>query len=323
MWSVALLSIALARGTDVRSRLVSSVCQLPSLAVIPGLLRRPLARVAVDQGLPLIDQDEVLQAHILAGRTNHPLIVQRFAHALDESMAASQQLRVLSRAQQTLLAQAVASVLLTPSAGVSGLFEDLDSRALGLSPCLQTAEERRALATAINEAIDLPGMDEEQEQELFEKMVDQIATWVNRVLPEELRTPLLSGTPGEVDAVRTQLITIVEPEVVRCLPMGMLVRIDGLGLGTELEAVPAKVSAAVVDAVIESIRSARPDELCDPAERLERLDARWDELRAERGRIEAETASLLEGLDLRLEEITAERASLLKSNDTTVRPPRT
>ena len=72
-----LLGLPCAHFLDYTDQLVSRVCEIPALARVSGIVRRPLATIAVQKGLPLIDNDDVLKGHILAGRTAHPRILSR------------------------------------------------------------------------------------------------------------------------------------------------------------------------------------------------------------------------------------------------------
>jgi len=256
--------------------------------MVPGILRRPLAQIAVRKGLPMIDEDDILRDHILAGRTGHPVFIGRLASALDESL----DLKILTPPQQTNLAKAVATVLLTPSAATRGLLEQLDARAIALAPTLRHKEDRVALATAINEAIDIPFMDEDQEQVLFESLVDSAAELLDTLLPGELQEALLTGTPEERSFVRAQLVARLEPMIVSRLPMALLARVDSL-TAANLTALPSNLANSVVDSTLDYVHQKAPDELFPPAERRARLALREAELRAECSRVEAEAASVL------------------------------
>lgn len=290
---VVFLGLASGLGLDsTTSQLVTRVCDIPSLRMVPGILRRPLAQVAVKKGLPLIDEDETLRDHILAGRTGHPVFITRLASALDEAL----DLEILTPTQQSALSTGVATVLLTPSAASKAFFERLDEKAIALAPTLRREEDRVALATAINDAIDIPFMSEEKEQVLFEGLVDSASDLLDKFLPGELQEAVLEGTAAEQAFVRAQLISRLEPQIMGRLPMGLLARVDAVVHRSNLTALPNRVAVAAVDATLGYVREKRPDEMLSPAERRARLAAREVELRAECERVEAEAASVISEL---------------------------
>lgn len=295
---------ALELQAKLHARTVAQISALPSLAIIPSLLRRPLAELAVRKGLPIIDQDQALRDQLVAGRTSHPLFVDRFSASLDEAL----DLQLLSPAQQTALCRAVASVLLVdPEVATQELVEGtLVPQALAIGPALSSPEERRNLATAINEAIDLPVLDEAQEQLLFEGLVDSLAELVDAVLPVELRDVVIRGNSIELQAVRQQLIGSLQPQIARRLPMGLLVTLVAKGADEQGDLTEA-VAVAVVDACLRAIRDHRPDEVIGADCRRERLDARVESLRGEKARVQAEAEALVASIDEQLEALEAER----------------
>jgi len=300
-------SLDLGAASQQQGTLVTRVCDMPALQQVPALLRRPLASLAVRKGLPLIDSDNALREHILSGRVGHPLFVQRFASALDEALDLSP---LVSESQQKALAQGVAAVLLTPSSATRDLVIGLDAKAIGLAPALRDKAARIELATSINRAIDLPLMDEDAEQVLFEQLVDSAAELVEQLLPGELQDALLKGSEQDVSRVRAILVERLKPQIVRRLPMALLTFVEDKFSSAKLTALPEQVAEAIVDATLKYIRNVRPDEMLSDAELSDRLELREAATAAEIARVEEEAASVLEELHAKLEQVRAQRYEL-------------
>lgn len=303
----ACLSSVPPSASSQQAALITRVCDIPTFQQLPYLLRRPLASLAVRKGLPLIDEDRVLCSHILAGRTSHPVFIQRFAAALDDALDLS---LLVSSEQQKALVNGVATVLLTPSDATRSLLVGLDARAIGLAPTLRDKAARIELASAINRAIDLPLMDEAAEQVLFEQLVDAAAELVEQLLPGELQDALLTGSERDVSHVRAVLVERLTPQIVRRLPMTLLTRFDETMPSARFSALPTQIAESITDATLAFVREARPDEFLSTDELRHRLEVREAATLAEISRVEEEAASVLSELRDSLEEVRRQRLAI-------------
>ncbi|KAK3247440.1 hypothetical protein CYMTET_43060 [Cymbomonas tetramitiformis] len=71
---------------------------------------------------------------------------------------------------------------------------------------LKDPRSREALVARLNKAVDLPLLDEEQEQALFNKVVDIICIAIDAVIPASWMTVLQSSSKAELDAFSEYLV---------------------------------------------------------------------------------------------------------------------
>eukprot|EP00747_Dinoflagellata_sp_TGD_P180153 gnl/TRDRNA2_/TRDRNA2_32138_c1_seq1.p1 gnl/TRDRNA2_/TRDRNA2_32138_c1~~gnl/TRDRNA2_/TRDRNA2_32138_c1_seq1.p1 ORF type:complete len:313 (-),score=66.02 gnl/TRDRNA2_/TRDRNA2_32138_c1_seq1:61-957(-) len=80
----------------------------------------------------------------------------------------------------------------------------------GTASNLLNQEGRTKLATRINNAVDLPGLSEEQEQAIFLKAVDFVGGYLEALIPPTWRKCLQGASPQEIDMFKQNIVTTLD-----------------------------------------------------------------------------------------------------------------
>jgi len=90
-------------------------------------------------------------------------------------------------------------------AGTAGAFVAVAGTSIGSAGSLLDADGRKRIATRLNEQVDLPLLNEEQEQVLFEKFVDAVVQPLEKLIPEDMRSHLKAASAAELEALKQHL----------------------------------------------------------------------------------------------------------------------
>jgi len=91
-------------------------------------------------------------------------------------------------------------------AGTAGAFVGgVSAAAVSSAGSLLDAEGRKRIATRLNEQVDLPLLNEEQEQVLFEKFVDAVVQPLEKLIPKDMRSHLKAASAAELEALKQHL----------------------------------------------------------------------------------------------------------------------
>ena len=198
-----------------------------------------------------------------------PEVVQQLTDQLSDSL----DLPLMSHSQKCAIVHLVATLMLGDANVLAHSVSAVGERKQRIGSqveMLRDPERRKALATRLNEQIDLPLLDEAQEQVVFERIVDTLGGAIARLIPPTWDEVLRGLSADEIAYFKQHAARRLEEELLAPLPM----------LPKEYTSVAVRTFVDyAVDYAVD--RTELGHAVLAPSEQLQRLRRLEAELRAE------------------------------------------
>ena len=174
-------------------------------------------------------------------------------------------LPLLTHTQQHALVLQVLSVMLGDTTLSGSLLQGAASAHRTFGRMLLSPTSRKALATKINEAVDLPMLSEQQEQRLFEAAVEALGTAIDSIIPAELQKMLDGLDASEIGLLKAS----TTQRLVETVKLPVPVPLPAATIHTLVSATVDALFSCLLDTELGSSALAPEDQLV----RVRRLEA--------------------------------------------------